>query len=311
MGKFCLFFLLTTTLIFGSEDVMYRLTSLRRFSSDHRTSLNALQELSKKFESQHPFQPSLVPIDILIPTVERDLDMLKICVTYARKNLLHPIENVYIVAAPTEKVIACVEELGAIFVDETKALPIQIEDIFYFPAGHDRRGWLFQQFLKLNADEICASEHVLVIDTDTVLVRPQIYVYKERTIFHCSEEYHPPYRKVYRKLFNEPAKGSFSFVSHTTLFEKSKLKHFKNNIETRHHRPWFQAIMDLMDKDEISAHAENESYPQFVVSHYPNSFIQLYFFNVGYNRKIYLPLLLNGQLELDPYIKSVSFHHYM
>lgn len=310
----CLFFIFLTTSAFGAEDVVSRLTRLDGFSSDHSTRLKEIRELSKEFEFQHPFEPSSTPVDILIPTVEKDLEMLKICVSYARCNLMHPIKNIYIVAAPTEKTIACAQELGAIFVDETTVLPIQIKDIFYFPAecnGCDRRGWLFQQFLKLSADEICESEHVLVIDTDTLLVRPQIYLYGERTIFHCSEEYHMPYRNVYQKLIGESAKGPFSFVSHTTLFEKSKLKHFKRHIEERHQRPWFQAIMDLMDKDEGSAHAENESYPQFVISRYPNSFIQLYFFNEGFNRKKYLPLLLDGQLELNPYIKTISFHSYM
>jgi hypothetical protein len=311
---FFMFFLFLNTLVFAEEDVVSRLTRLDGFSLDHSVRLKEIRELSKTFEKQHPFTPSDTPVDILIPTVEKDLDMLKICIAYARLNLMHSINNIYIVAAPTEKTIACAQEVGAIFVDETKVLPIQIKDIFYFPAeckGCDRRGWLFQQFLKLSADEICPSEHVLVIDTDTLLVRPQIYLYGERTIFHCSDEYHMPYRRVYEKMIGEPAKGPFSFVSHTTLFEKSKLKHFKRHIEQRHQRPWFQAIMDLMDKDEASAHAENESYPQFVISNYPDSFIQLYFFNEGYNRKQYLPLLLNGQLELNPYIKTVSFHSYM
>ncbi len=314
LQMFFLCFLFLTTSLFGTEDAESRLTRLDGFSSDHSTRLKEVRELSKEFESQHPFESSSTPVDILIPTVEKDLDMLKICVSYARRNLMHPIKNIYIVAAPTEKTIACAQELSAIFVDETTVLPIQIKDIFYFPAecrGCDRRGWLFQQFLKLSADEICKSEHVLVIDTDTLLVRPQIYLYKERTIFHCSDEYHMPYRNVYQKMVGEPATGPFSFVSHTTLFEKSKLKHFKRHIEELHQRPWFQAIMDLMDKDEGSAHAENESYPQFVISRYPDTFIQLYFFNEGYNRKTYLPLLLNGQLELNPYIKTVSFHSYM
>ncbi len=314
MGKFCLLFLFLAPLVFGREDVISRLTRLDGFSSDHKTRLKEIRQLSSLFEAQYPFQPSNVPLDILIPTVEKDLDMLKICVAFARRNLMHPIKDIYIVAAPTEKTIACAQELGAIFVDETTVLPIQIKDIYYFPAeckGCDRRGWLFQQFLKLSADEICVSEHVLVIDTDTLLVRPQIYIYENRTIFHCSDEFHIPYRTVYKKMVGEAAKGPFSFVSHTTLFEKSKLKHFKNHIEQLHKMPWFQAIMSLMNKDEGSAHAENESYPQFVISHYPNSFIQLYFFNEGYNRQKYLPLLLNGELKLDPYIKTVSFHSYM
>lgn len=298
----------------ADEDVLTRLTRLDGFSSNQQTRLNEIRQLSKKFEFQYPFKQSNVPIDIFIPTVEKDLDMLEHTVTFAKRNLMHPIVNVYIVARPSEKIIAVAKKLGAIFIDETTVLPIQIEDILYFPPGrgeHDRRGWLFQQFLKLSCDEICESEHVLVIDTDTLIVRPQVYVYNGYTIFNCSDEYHIPYRTVYNKLIGEEAKGPFSFVSHTTLFEKSKLKHFKNHIENLHQRPWFQAILDFIDQNECSAFAENESYPQFVVSHYPNSFIQLYFFNLGFPRQPFLSNLLKGQLYFDQHIKTISFHSYM
>lgn len=298
---------------FSAENVFDRLTHLDGFSLNHKMRLEELKCLSMDFETQYPFEASDTPLDIFIPTVEKDLEMLPHTIAYAKRNLLHPILNIYIVAPPKEKIVLAAKELGCIFVDETKVLPIQIADIDYFPSecgGCDRRSWLFQQFLKLSCDEICESEHILVIDTDTLLIRPQIYVYKNYTVFQCSDEYHIPYRDVYKKLIGEEAKGPFSFVSHTTLFEKSKLKHFKQHIEYLHNRPWYQAVMDLMDKDQASAFAENESYPQFVVSHYPNTFIQLYFFNRSVIRKQDLVPLLTGKLQLDRWTKSLSFHHY-
>lgn len=307
----CLFL---TTLSLSAENIMYRLTHLDGFSPDHQKRLGQIRQFSKDFETLYPFEASDVPLDILIPTVEKDLEMLPHTISFAKKNLLHPINKVYIVAPANPKIISLAQELGCIFVDENTVLPIKMTDIFYFPSecgGCDRRGWLFQQFLKLSCDTICESEHVLVIDTDTLLIRPQTYVYKGRTIFQCSDEYHQPYRDVYKKLIGEEAKGPFSFVSHTTLFEKSKLAHFKQHIENLHHRPWFQAVMDLMDKNQASAFAENESYPQFVVSFYPDSFIQLYFFNDStlVRRRDLIPVL-SGKRKFDRYTKSISFHSY-
>ncbi len=307
----CLFL---TTLSLGAENIMYRLTHLDGFSSNHQKRLEQIRQFSKDFETLYPFEPSDIPIDILIPTVEKDLEMIPHTIAFAKKNLLHPILHIYIVAPPTPKIISLAQELGCIFVDENTVLPIKMKDIHYFPSecgGCDRRGWLFQQFLKLSCDTICEAEHVLVIDTDTLLIRPQTYTYKGRTIFQCSDEYHQPYRDVYKKLIGEAAKGPFSFVSHTTLFEKSKLRHFKQHIENLHHRPWFQAVMDLMDKNQASAFAENESYPQFVVSFYPDSFIQLYFFNDStFVRKRDLAPILEGKGNFNPYTKSISFHSY-
>lgn len=307
----CLFL---TTLGFSAENVLQRLTHLDGFSPNHKNRLRELRLLSKDFEALYPFEKSDVPIDILIPTIESEIEMIPITITFARRNLLHPIRNIYLVAPASPKIISMAQQLDCIFVDENTVLPIKLTDIFYFPSGCggcDRRGWLFQQFLKLSCDEICESEHVLVIDTDTLLIRPQTYTYKNYTLLQCSDEYHQPYRDVYKKLIGEEAKGPFSFVSHTTLFEKSKVKHFKQHIENLHRKPWFQAIMDLMDKNEPSAFSEHESYAQFVVSFYPDSFIQLYFFNNSLlSRRKHLAPFLSGKLQVDPYMKSISFHYY-
>ncbi len=298
---------------FYPGDPLFRLTQLEGFSSNHEQGLSEIRQLSADFEKYHPFEPSTIPIDILIPIIEKDLNMLEHVVTYARRNVMHPICNVYVVAPANPNIMAQAENLGCLFIDESTVLPIQLRDIPYFPRGQDRRGWLFQQFLKLSCDEMCASNHILVIDADTLIVRPQTFLYKNYTIFNCSDELHLPYRKIYEKLIGEKVKGPFSFVSHCTLFEKSKLKHLKQHIETIHHKQWFEAIIDLIDKNEGAGFAENETYPQFVVSYYPNEFLQLYFFNIGLNRKSYLSRFLNKELKFqnNELIKSVSFHHYL
>ena len=116
---------------------------------------------------------------------------------------------------------------------------------------------------------------------------------------------------MHKRLLGEDALSPFSFVSHTTLFEKSKLRHFKQHIEEKQGKRWFQAIMDLIDQRESSGFAENESYPQFVVAHYPNDFLQLYFFNISFIREGYLQDMVKGKLPLDSMTKSVSFHSWM
>ena len=60
-------------------------------------------------------------------------------------------------------------------VDEQDVLPIRRDDIDYQFGSVDRSGWLFQQLLKLSADTISSSDHVLVLDADTVMIRPQSF----------------------------------------------------------------------------------------------------------------------------------------
>lgn len=275
----------------------------------HVKAVKKFQRASLLYEKWHPFSSSDVPIDILLPAIERDLPTLPHAIAYARKNVKHPIHEVVIVAPATEKLKRFCEENNCRFVDENSVLPISLKDIDYFPKGEDRRGWLFQQLLKLNADEICGCEHILILDTDTLISRPQTFLLQGRTLFNCSEEHHIPYYKTYRKLLKEKPLSKFSFVSHHMLFEKSKLKMLKSRIESLHHVRWYEAILNLVDKDCPSGFSEYETYGNFCLSCTPHDYVQLHWCNRYFSRK-QLDAFLNGEVKMSPQTKSVSFHYY-
>src|ERR1700722_10906526 len=121
-----LMFLLLTTLSLSADDVIYRLTHLDGFSPNQHQGFEEIRDLSRRFERQHPFEASSVPLDILIPTIEKDLVVLPHTINFARRSLMHPIGNIYLVAPASPKIMAVAKELGCIFVDETTVLPIQI-----------------------------------------------------------------------------------------------------------------------------------------------------------------------------------------
>ncbi len=230
---------------------------------------------------------------------------------------MHPIRAIYVVAPLTENIINVCRQLGLHLIDESSVLPIQRHQISYFPKGIDRRGWIFQQLLKLSADEICSSDHILVIDSDTLLIRPQTFIKGPYTILNCADEYHLPYFTCYERLIQEKPTSPFSFVCHHMLFERSKLKHLKAHIEGLHQSPWYQAIIDKAEHGEVSGFSEYETYGNFFISHYPDEFLLLYFFNANMCRSR-AGDFLNGNVHWDVYgttpldekIKSVSFHHF-
>ena len=309
---FCLV-LASSAIFLQKQDVLQSLASMDSFTRSHGDNLKRLKKLSVACEKAHPFVQSSIPIDILIPVIEKDLDVLEHTIVFARRHVMHPIGNIYIVAPDREVIRACAERLGCVFVNEADVLPIQFQDIDYYPEGQDRRGWLFQQLLKLSADTIGISEHVLILDADTLLIRPQSFACKGRTIFHCADEMHMPYRKMYQRLIGADVKGVFSFVSHHMLMERSKLQHLKHHIESVHNVPWFQAILNLIDRQEGSGFSEYETYAQFVLENYPDEFLQLYFFNRALSKKTKLMPFLRGDISLRDHelVKSVSFHDYL
>ncbi len=301
-----IFFVLGITTLFAN-DPLPDLMTINTFPSHSSQELDRLKHLSQHFELYHPFQPSDVPIDLLIPVVAKDLDMLELVVTHARKNIMHPIRAIYIVAPNEEQIVNQARALGCHFVDETIALPIQIHDIDYFPYEIDRRGWIFQQLLKLSSDDICESEHVLILDSDTLLVRPQAFIQDSRTILNCADEYHASYFDCYERILTEKTTSPFSFICHHMLFERSKLKQLKTRIEAVHQKKWYQAIVDSIDKNTWAGFSEYETYGNFFISNYPGEFVLLHFFNASMKRSSATNF---SSSSLNSPTKSASFHHY-
>ena len=48
-------------------------------------------------------------------------------------------------------------------------------DIGLVVNGVDRSKWIYQQFLKWSGDDLAETTHYLVVDADTVLIRPQVF----------------------------------------------------------------------------------------------------------------------------------------
>src|ERR1700677_4062778 len=66
-----------------------------------------------------PPGPSSVPLDIFMPTVDKDVAMLEQSIIYARENILHPIGTIYLVAPRDSAHIASIaKKLDCTFIPE-------------------------------------------------------------------------------------------------------------------------------------------------------------------------------------------------
>lgn len=214
------------------------------------------------------------PIDVLIPAVGKDAGTLPAVVRSVRRHVKHPIGQILIVAPKQEKILALCRRLGCRFVHENTVLPITKRHIHYASAKWERSGWLFQQLLKLSGDTLCKAENFLVIDADTVLIRPHVFLSGNKTVFYCRNWSQPEYFRTYRKLMGRGRASHLSFVAHYMLFNKSKLARLKRAIEARHHTSWYAAIMRAMDKSKPYAFSEFETYGNFVYALNPAGIIR-------------------------------------
>ncbi|MGG4046165.1 DUF6492 family protein [Paenibacillus favisporus] len=247
------------------------------------------------------------PIDVFIPAIEKDLATLPHVIDAVRKYVQHPIHEIIIVAPRKQRIVDLCAKKGCRFVNEDTVLPITKKDIHYQSKTWDRSGWLYQQLLKLGGDKVCSSKYYLVIDADTVLIRPHTFKTGDKTVFYCRNWSQPEYFNTYKKLMGKSRASKRSFVTHYMLFEKAKVKQLKQAIESKHNTSWYSAIMRSMNKSKQFAFSEFETYGNFLYSSEPGRMV----LKQANNKSLHMSfsqISPSKMSSLQKKYRSVSFH---
>lgn len=210
------------------------------------------------------------PIDVVIPSTEKDKDTLELCIEGIKANCRN-IRRVIVVSPSklTDK---------AEWFDEKK-YPFSKFDIALeiFHQNHEmaRRhnmGWFYQQLLKLYAPYVIPgiSTNVLIVDSDTIFLKPVEFLGESGAGFlNPGTEYHPPYFAHINRLIPGLKKYSTqdSGISHHMLFQKCVLDDLFNTIESKHKVPTWKAFCKCVDLSQsFFAASEYELYFNFVLS---------------------------------------------
>lgn len=246
-------------------------------------------------------------LDILIPAIEKDLATLPYVIDSLRRYVRHPISNIYIVSPENSRIRQLCSRKSCIFVNETAVLPFTKKAIRYSSSRWNRSGWLYQQLLKMNGDQVCREKYFLVIDADTVLIRPHRFRSGGKTIFYCRSWSQPEYFRTYRKLLGSPAPAPKSFVTHYMLFDSAKLASLKRKLEARHGMSWHAAILRSINKKRQFGFSEYETYANYVYSTSSSSAL----LKNANNKSLKTPVASLGKEQLSKYARtyrSLSFH---
>lgn len=249
-----------------------------------------------------------ISVDVIMPTISKDFRMLKFAIESIEKNVMHTINNIFLVS-PRGEIEKFCKKNNYKFIDENTVLPIKKSDIHYAPKGKDRSGWIFQQLLKLNADKISDSKYILIADADTVFPNPTSFFVDEKVILNCSDEYHPPYFETYKKLLDQNERFPSSFVAHHMLFEREELQELKEKIEANNSNiTWYSAIIALLSDSEMSSFSEYETYANNLYFSKKEKVCVRYWYNYISNHRTVKRLL--KQKELIKQYKTISVHTY-
>jgi hypothetical protein len=254
---------------------------------------------------------STLLLDVVIPVAVKDSEMLPHTIAGVRENLRHPLGRIVVVAPDDPAIRRYCSECGVEFVCEEGVLPIRRQDIDYRAGGLDRSGWLFQQFIKWTADSLATEERYLILDSDTVLICPQVFEVGGRIVLLHSDEYHRPYFDVYRRLLGVDAPCELSFTSHQMVYSKARIRELRAHIEATHDgKPWYSVILDLIDRSQNAAVSDYETYGQWMLQNHEEEITREYWFNVALDRSqiAELPRL---RRELYSRYRSISFHKHV
>ncbi|MBI1954498.1 MAG: hypothetical protein HYS39_02695 [Proteobacteria bacterium] len=295
----------------GHEDHV----SVEKLSDDRSFVRKAHKNESKLYKLREENDPAFVrrciiptseiELDVVIPLIEKDLEVVKYTLQSVRKMVGHKIGNIYLISPESEKIRLFAQEYGCEFVLEDDVLPSQ--DIKKYG------GWIVQQFLKLNADFITQHDHYLVVDADTVFLRPLVFAYEDgaylvNTHWDCSTLR----KRTTALLLGNKKVYQYDFVSHHMFFSKTILKAMKEHIERRFQKRWDQAILDIFEKNKDYRDGFSE-YDLYIT--YLTEFSNVKFkFVSNANITVYRNFLSRLDQIMQAYshqYKSVSLHHFV
>ena len=199
------------------------------------------------------------PLTIVVPTVEKDAHVLRHCLQSIREMIEDPVHEIWVVSPESSILREIARNYDCLFVPEDTVLPQPASEL-------KCRGWVLQQFIKLNVVNHVTTADFLIVDADTVFLRPQTFFRGGRSILRYSDQYELLYNRSLELVFGDPRRFPVSFVTHHMLFNTELVKGLLSLIEQRFKLPWWKAILHEVDQGHPISFSEYELYGHFALS---------------------------------------------
>jgi hypothetical protein len=241
-------------------------------------------------------------LTVLVPAVEKDAPVLAHSLRSIREMIRHNLVEVWVVSPESASIrqIATTEKCRFVLEDEILPRPA---------AELKCRGWVLQQFIKLNASNFVTTPDYLVVDADTVFLRPQSFFQGGKSVLRYSDQYELLYNRSLELVFGHARRFPVSFVTHHMLFNAALVKEFFQLIEKRFCCPWWEAILKEVDKGHPISFSEYELYGHHVLSqpHWKKKFCLEYWHGLDRHTEDLAELETIRRTEARN-LNTVSFH---
>jgi FkbM family methyltransferase len=182
-------------------------------------------------------------IDVVIPLGPEDLDMADFSVRSLRA-CVRDVRNIYLVSAEDPNIP------GTHFFDQ-RNFPFDIDSVRQNLGSQAQPAQYFQQLVKLYFPLVnrACLQNVLVMDPDTVFLRPCGFIEDRRPVFNFGDSYHPSHFEHMARLFPALRRMfAYSGDTHCMLFRRAWLEEIHKEIEVVHpHLPFWKAYLQAIE----------------------------------------------------------------
>lgn len=283
-----------------------------------RTKSRRVRHASRMFlEASLPSDPlkgedSLPEIDLIIACHHKDLKTLPLAIAGAREASRNAIAQTLVVTPDKTLLKDLLTTPNVLVMNQEDLLPGHILETAVRLAPPGRAGWVIQQLIKFHACLNSDRDACLVVDADTILLRPRTWLDSHgRQLLSLSHELHDPYVNHVRAIWPGTITTAVSFVTHHQLMQRELVLEMFG-LQGKGLEAWIEGA----DWTQPSAVSEYHSYGTWLLSHHKERGILSNWGNQNYPRR-YLPENVDAGRELAglrakfPSAWSVSAHSYL
>jgi hypothetical protein len=217
--------------------------------------------------------------DIVIPLGPYDHDRIRQGLPYNLKNVVGR-RKVFIISPSADiPKIKDLESADVTIIDEN-IFPFSLDSMTSYIGPIKRRGWYLQQLLKLYAGFVIPGilRNWLVIDADTMFLRPTVFFHDGRAAFNVAVENREIYFDHMAKLHPSLRRVDprFSGITHHMMFDTKFVRHLFELVETNHsNKPFWRVFMENIIPSEFegAGASEYEMYFNFMAIHHPDALV--------------------------------------
>jgi len=263
-----------------------------------------------------PHCSSYEAISVMVPCVEKDWPLLPLCLYGIEKNILNHVKKIFVVTNNPELTTNFKSEILEI-VQEKNLIGSDLNNLInkYVPA--DRRGWVIKQILTFKFAYDNLDKNLLVIDADTVLSRPRLFIRDGKQVLTPVVEYNDYDASTTSITWG--SKGvpfGISFTSHHVLLQTDLVREMFDEIGGfgKGIEKWLKSA-DSVPWRPIS---DMHSYGTWLLNSYPERVVFARWGNIRVSKTFLKQFSKKSNLEIFKQLQSdfknynsISLHHYL